>query len=129
MLVGFPSVTHIFFNWIAFLGDPPIPLNDPEVVDYLSFVYGVLGTVMLGWSAVFFYVVQGPFRAGESWSWYAIAIPITVWFVVDSVHSVISGYWPNAVFNIGVFVAFCIPLVLTFAVFRSHSDRTDYDEN
>jgi len=125
VLVGFPSLTQELFDWIAFLDNPPTPVKDPEVVKYLSFVYGVLGAVMLGWSVVLFYVVQGPFRAGEKWSWYAIAGSITVWFVVDSVHSVASGYWPNAVFNIGAFIAFGVPLVVSFTSFGPRSGRPD----
>ncbi len=122
VLVIFPGLTHELFNWIAFLGDRPKLLGDPEVVGYLSFVYGVLGAVMLGWSAVFYYIVRGPFRAGESWSWYALAVPITVWFGVDSVHSVVSGFWPNAVFNAGFFIAFGVPLVATFTSFGPQSN-------
>ena len=123
VLVIFPRLTHGLFNWIAFLGDRPKPLGDPEVVGYLSFVYGVLGAVMLGWSAAFYYIVRGPFRAGESWSWYALAVPITVWFVADSAHSMVSGFWPNAVFNAGFFMAFSVPLVATFISFRPQPNQ------
>ncbi|MBL4787740.1 MAG: hypothetical protein JKY60_01355 [Kordiimonadaceae bacterium] len=118
MLLVLPGVTHEFFNWIAFFGHQPSALNAPEVVGYLSFVYGIIGAVMLGWSLVFLYVVRKPFQAGERWAWYALAVPFTVWFIADSLHSVVSGFWPNAVFNMGFFVLFGIPLLATYTKFK-----------
>jgi len=118
MLLVFPGLTHEFFDWIAFLGNRPNALNVPEVVDYLSFVYGVIGAVMLGWSLVFLYIVRKPFQAGELWSWYALAVPVTIWFIADSLHSVVSGFWPNAIFNTGFFILFGIPLLATYKKFK-----------
>ena len=120
--VVFPQLTHSLFDWIAFAGERPEVLSGPEAAGYLTFVYGVLGAVMLGWSALLYYIVRGPFQRGERWAWYAIAVPVTLWFVVDSVHSVVTGYWPNALFNGGFYVAFGIPLIATFASFGDNGN-------
>ncbi|MEP4192743.1 MAG: hypothetical protein ABJN51_16765, partial [Sneathiella sp.] len=99
MLLIYPVGAHFLFDWIAFQGDVPVEIETPKVRQYLSFIYGVLGAVMLGWTALFYYILYYPFKAGKRWSWYAFAIPLTLWFTTDSVLSVLSGFWLNAAFN------------------------------
>jgi len=122
-LIILPGFTHDLFNWIAYSEDNKNPIVDSESLKYLSFVYGILGAIMLGWSAVFFYIVSIPFIAGERWSWFALAVPITIWFVFDSTHSIISGFWPNAMFNIGFYAVFAIPLIATYRCFDGQSNQ------
>ena len=113
MLILFQEATHGLFNWLAFQGTVPNSIEDPDVFKILSFVYGVLGATMLAWSVAFYYIVRGPFQESERWAWCALSLPISVWFVVDSAHSIASGIWANAVFNSGFYLAFAIPLFAT----------------
>lgn len=115
ILIVAPDITTTFFNLLVFSGSPPDVLMEPEVVAYLQFVYGLMGAVMLGWCVSLYYLVHVPFRDGERWAWTALATSITVWFCIDSVHSILAGFWQNALFNVVFFVAFAIPLATTFS--------------
>jgi hypothetical protein len=106
-----PGPIQSFFNWMIFgEGNAPPGFTD-EAIDYLRFVYGVLGAVMAGWMALTAAVVAGPLAQGERWAWNAVAASVAVWFALDTTHSLVTGYPENAAFNVAFFVALGAPLV------------------
>ena len=88
---------------------------------YIRFIYVVLGTVMFGWALSLLFTLAGPFKLGHLASWWAVVASVATWFVIDSVLSVLMGYWQNAVINIGLFVLYAIPLIAIRGHFRSGS--------
>jgi hypothetical protein len=113
-----PDVIAAFFNLLIF-GRTVLPTGfGLAAAPYLSFVYGVLGAVMLGWAVLMMMVVEGPFRRGERAGWHMIALPFGVWFVVDSTWSLSTGYWQNALLNAAFALAFAIPLAATWRHFH-----------
>lgn len=91
-----PDFTEQLFN---------ILLDNPTGEGYIRFIYGVLGAVLVGWSATFFMIVQ---KGGQQ---SMIIIPLMIWFVIDTTFSLISGYAGNALLNLGFVVLYAVPLM------------------
>lgn len=91
-----PDFTEQLFN---------ILLDNPTGEGYIRFIYGVLGAVLVGWSATFFMIVQ---KGGQQ---SMIVIPLMIWFVIDTTFSLISGYAGNALLNLGFVVLYAVPLM------------------
>jgi hypothetical protein len=78
--------------------------------EHVLFVYGVLGSVLVGWMLLVAAVAAGPLRSGEPWAWPALAVSVGTWFVLDTGFSLLVGSWPHAVFNLGFLAALGLPL-------------------
>ena len=85
---------------------------------YIRFTCGVLGAVMTGWSVMMVCWVLGPFRRGEPLGWIALAGSIIGWYVIDTPHSLLSGYPGNAALNTLFLIAFAVPLAATASQVR-----------
>lgn len=106
-----PGPIQEFFNWLIFGdGDPPAGFS-VEALDYLRFVYGVLGAVMAAWMILIAWVVAGPLDRGETWAWNAVAWSVGGWFAIDTSHSLATGYPENAALNCVFIAAFALPLL------------------
>jgi hypothetical protein len=122
-LIALPPTMQRFFDWILFAGDQARLTARRPVVDYVTFVYGILGAVMVGWSATLLYLVLGPLRRGEPGAWLALALSVTSWFVLDSAWSWWAGYPANVVFNLLFLVLFAVPLAATYRAARRAGAR------
>lgn len=91
-------------------GDGGIPDGAP--LEYLRLVYGIIGAVIAGWMALTMVIVRGPLRDERPWAWRAVALSITVWFVLDTGLSLVTGWISHAMFNVAFTVAIGVPLVL-----------------
>ncbi len=80
-------------------------------VAFQNWLYGVLGATMAGWCLTAAFIAYLPFRAGQRWAWQALCIAVAVWFVLDTGTSWLHGVTINVLFNIGVLIAFGVPLV------------------
>ena len=78
---------------------------------------GVLGGTMFGWGMALLLVVTGPFRHGSREGWTIIAVSMTAWFIPDTLFSLWTGFWMNAVLNAVFLVLFAIPLAATYRSF------------
>jgi multisubunit Na+/H+ antiporter MnhE subunit len=122
-----PDVMKAFFNWLLFSSTHVDTQFSPEAVSYQSFVYGVLGAVMVGWGVALFLMIFNFWRRGEFVSWYSLATSIFIWYVIDSGFSISKGYVENTISNTVFFVLYAIPLAATYKAFaRSrHLERAD----
>lgn len=119
ILVVVPGLTVEFFNFIAYQGNNPEFLHDPKAIKFLKFVYAILGAVMLGWGLALYYIVKEPYRQGKKWAWFALFIPVSIWFVLDSFASLYYEFSQNAVFNSIFYLAFFIPLIATRTMLKN----------
>lgn len=85
---------------------------------YITFINGVVGAVMVGWSVALLLIVVGPFRRGERWAWQAVAVSLLAWFVPGTLFSAWSGVMRNVVFNCLFIIVFAIPLIATYRRFH-----------
>jgi hypothetical protein len=92
-------------------------LNGPGELDlnpYLRFSLAILGAVTIGWSLTLMAVIQAAdqFEKRVSQSiWIKMTASIVVWYVIDSILSVATGFWLNAVSNTIFSAAFLIPVI------------------
>lgn len=106
-------ITSDFFNFVMF-GSAETPATfSPDAIEYQRVLFRILGGVTIGWCATLTFVTLKPFRAGERWAWYALAVPLAAWFVIDSGSCIVSGFGGNAVLNAVLLAGAIPPLVAT----------------
>lgn len=112
-MVLLPEPNRQLFNAILFgTFDGPAAFG-PEAVRYMKFVYAVLGAVLIGWGTALMVVLLRGFRGGDPEAWWTVTLSVVAWCVPDTVFSLVSGFWQNAVLNAGFVVAFAVPLIAT----------------
>lgn len=118
VLIISPGLAHAFFNW-AGLGSTQMPIVFPDkAIRQLSFVYGTIGTLIIGWMILTLTIIEGPFAKGERAGWTALAAAFTIWFTIGLLHASSSGYWAFALIQAAVYGGFIIPLYATFNLFQ-----------
>lgn len=113
-----PDIMQDLFDILFFSVSRANESFSAEAVRYISFIYGVLGAVMIGWAVALLFIIIGPFRRGEREGWNAVTSSIVIWFVIDTSFSLYSGFVANAVLNSVFFVLFAIPLAATYQHFH-----------
>lgn len=108
------------FELLVFGGAESVVSDGAE--DYVSFVYAVLGAVMIGWMTALAPIVRGPLRRREPWAWSTVTTSLVVWFAIDSTISVTAGFAENALLNLAFVTAFAVPL----AMIRPHLRPAPY---
>jgi hypothetical protein len=120
VLVIAPHLLDSTFGQISynsfFTEDAYAQLTAPELA-YQYWIFGVLGSAMIGWLLLIGLVAHIPFRRGERWAWTAITVSLLVWFVPDTITSLTHGVVINAFLNLGFLIAFGIPLAATYRNF------------
>jgi hypothetical protein len=91
----------------------------PGVQTYFTLAHGVMGSVMVGWGLALWLTLHSPFHRGERHGWNLFAISLVGWFLPDTIVSLWTGLWPNAVLNTVFGLAFGLPLVATRPCFRA----------
>jgi hypothetical protein len=87
---------------------------DALTIDELRFqnwMFGVMGTVTIGWGVLLFFVVYHPLKRRERWAWNALVVSIVVWYVLDTIVSLYHGVVLNVISNTVFLILFAIPLV------------------
>jgi len=110
LLVFAGSFAGSLFSWFGF--GPTESIDTNEVRDYLLLPYMVLGAVMSGWVFLMLLIVRGPLKEGLPWARKFLIQSLSIWFVLDTLMSLVLGYPTHALFNIPFAVALGIPLVL-----------------
>lgn len=92
-------------------------LNGPGELDlnpYVRFSVALLGAVTMGWSLTLMAVIQVANQLEKQVSkriWIGIAASIVIWYVIDSILSIATGFWLNAVSNTIFSATFLIPVI------------------
>ena len=85
----------------------------PESFDANSYALNaVLGGVMAGWGILLYLLANGPIAEGDHRMANYMLISLDVWFVVDSIGSVVAGIPGNVILNLSFLVIFGIPLLV-----------------
>jgi hypothetical protein len=111
VLVLMPSVAEQMFSLLVYASASHVQAFGPEAVAYIRLVTAVLGCVLFGWGILFMYLALGPVRKGSKTAWSAFAVSLLAWFVPDTTYSLLSGFWQNAVLNLGFALLFAMPLL------------------
>lgn len=116
-LIVLPDIMRNLFNTLFFAA--PNAVFSEDAMAYIRLVQGVLGAVLIGWMLTIVSILISSFKRGERSAWYTIAVPVVVWFVVDTGFSLYSGVPAHALFNIPFLILFAIPLAATFKTFHA----------
>lgn len=88
---------------------------------HMRFSVGLMGAVTLGWSITLHGLIQAALRwepqGGPAWR--NLLVGMAVWYLVDGVISVATGFWLNAVSNTVISVALLVPLIRTGVLRRA----------
>lgn len=122
LLVLAPRLATQGFSLLVYANPDRIAGFGKEAVEYIQFTHAVLGAVMFGWGTMLLFVVRSMFAQGVPGSWLVVTVSLSVWFVPDTLFSLWSGFWQNAVLNVVFAVLFAIPLAATYRTF--HEART-----
>lgn len=116
VLVVAPALTRQGFSLLIYASPDEIDAFGQEQVGYISLVHAVLGGVMAGWGTALFYITRTLFAQGSRIGWNLVALSVGAWFVPDTLYSLVSGYWQNAVLNTVFLALFALPLWATRSV-------------
>lgn len=84
-----------------------------------QFFFGIIGGTIAGYFFLQTMIVLFPFRKRERWAWHAIFWAILVWFITDSLLSIIHGAFFNVwMINIPALLVTIIPLLFTYNKFH-----------
>jgi len=117
IVVWGPLALPNFFGmalYSPFMGDgmPPLQLNQFD-----SWIFGVLGATIIGWTVTMGFIVAVPFGRREPWSWWCILVSLLAWYIPDTGISAYHGNLANVMFNTVALGAALLPLVKTWATF------------
>ncbi len=117
VLVVAGSFAQSLFTLLGF--GPPASIESTELTAYLRLPFAVLGAVMAGWAAMMLILVRGPLASGVRWALPALAVPLAVWFMLDTGMSLVLGYPTHALFNVPFALALGVPLWRLWIIDRS----------
>lgn len=113
-----PELARQGFSLLVYADRQRIGLFGAQAGAYIALVHAVLGSVMVGWGLALWLVVRGPFAHGARHAWTTVALSVGAWFVPDTAFSLWSGFWQNALLNLGFATAFVFPLAATWRNFH-----------
>lgn len=91
---------------------------------HVLLVYGVLGSVLIGWMATLLLIARGPLRRRDPWAWTTFASVFALWFVIDTIFSLAVRAPTHALFNVGFLLAVAPPLIALRPQLRDADDAT-----
>lgn len=100
LLVLLPDSARQAFSLLVYGSAEQIDRYGPEAVRYISLVHAVLGAVLAGWAATMAGLIWHVHRIHPQLVRRVLAVSLGIWFVPDTMYSLLSGYWPNAVLNV-----------------------------
>lgn len=120
-MVLLPDLIRWAFSWMLYADGGHVtnqfgvPAND-----YIRLLHGVLGSVMFGWGVMIAMVLRGPLARGDAGALNLTLLPLLAWFVPDTLFSLYTGFWQNAVLNTVFLLMFVVPLM----ALKSHQAKT-----
>jgi hypothetical protein len=93
-------------------GLPPtaIPSVGP-MEQHLLLVYGVLGSVLIGWMTTLLMIGRGPLRSRDRAAWTTFTASLATWFVIDTSFSLAIEEPTHALFNVAFVLLLGPPLI------------------
>lgn len=88
-------------------------------IEFQRWVYGTWGATIAGMGVMSTFLVYKGFSRREKWARDALGAGILVWYLFDTMVSLLSGVFANAISNTVMLASFGIPLLLTWKDFES----------
>lgn len=123
--VLFPGLIKQLFSALIYSDAGAIGTSFSESANrYIVLVHAVLGSVMFGWGAAMLLALRGPFSRGEKEGWLLITVSLAAWYIPDTVFSLYTGFWQNAVLNTSLVILLAVPLAASCRHFRGGGTDT-----
>lgn len=111
VLVVAPALARRGFALLVYFDPQRIDTLGPEAVRYVALAHAVIGGVMVGWGVALVVVIERLVARGSRLGWNIVAASVLAWFVPDTLFSLQSGFWQNAVLNLSFALLFVLPLL------------------
>ena len=112
LLVIAPVAARQGFSQLIYANLTAIESFGAEAARYVGLAHAVIGSVMVGWGIAMVMITHQLLAVGSRLGWRMLAFSLGGWYVPDTLYSLASGYWQNAVLNTGFAALFLIPLAL-----------------
>jgi len=93
-------------------------IPDIQVRNFQQWIYGVSGSIMVGWGILIAYIAAIPFKKKEKWSRNCLLSGILSWYLFDTFISLKANVEFNAIGNTVLVVILLFPIVVTFTKFK-----------
>jgi hypothetical protein len=80
---------------------------------FQGWIYGVLGSTILGWGILMYFITHYPYKNKQKWAWNCIFMSMLCWYLIDTTLSINFQVMFNALFNTVLFILVIIPLLMT----------------
>ncbi len=114
-----PDLIRQGFSLLVFGSASYVDTFPQDAIRYITLTHAVMGSAMIGWGVSMMYTLLTQFRNGEWTGWVSPAVALILWFIPDTTISIVTGFWQNAVLNVGFILLFAIPLAATYRTFRA----------
>ncbi|MFM8520284.1 MAG: hypothetical protein ACKOB2_07820 [Solirubrobacterales bacterium] len=114
LLVIAPGVGRQGFSLLVFSSADRISEFGSEAASYIELAHAVMGSVMGGWGVALLLVLRGPMKRNLTEGLKIFAVSLVAWFIPDTIFSIASGFWENAVQNVVFAVLFAVPLTALY---------------
>lgn len=84
----------------------------------VRFGLGLQGALTIGWSLTMFALIDAAKTIGAP-AWRALTLSLLAWYAIDSAISVATGFWPNAISNTALMIAYAIPILASGVLKRT----------
>jgi hypothetical protein len=111
LLVVAPAFARQGFSLLVYSSSGRIEDFGAEAASYIELTHAVMGAVMVGWGVALLLLLRGPMRRNLSEGILIYTVSLTCWFIPDTIFSLVSGFWENAILNVVFALVFAIPLV------------------
>jgi len=92
-------------------------LNEATLA-FRTWVYAAWGATIAGWGVSLLFVLYNAFAKQERWSWFAISLGLSLWYLLDTGMSAYFHVSFNVMFNSLILVVLAIPLIGSYRHFR-----------
>ena len=118
-LVFAPSLSRQGFAMLVYFDPLRIDSFGPEAVRYITLAHAVIGSTMVGWGVALFLVNERLVWRGAKVSSVIMACSLLSWFVPNTIFSILTGFWQNAILNLSFAMIFAVPLMALRYVIKS----------
>ena len=102
-----PEVQQLFFHEIT--AAELTSLADSQI-RYHNLLLSVLGGVLMGWGVLMLFLCRQLRKQNRDWIWAAIAVSFAVWYIFDTLGSILAGSMLNVALNTTLLLAAFPPL-------------------
>lgn len=78
-----------------------------------AYMFGAMGSIMVGWGISNVFLVRNAFRNREAWAWRSLLVSLIFWYVLATGLSAYYAVVFDVVLNTVFFLMFLIPLLMT----------------